>query len=51
MKIKKIYSQVKAIVVSVYLTVPVLRDYKKYNFYGALTKPFPIQDLLNPLER
>jgi signal transduction histidine kinase/ABC-type phosphate/phosphonate transport system substrate-binding protein/CheY-like chemotaxis protein len=50
MEIKKIYPQVKAIVMSGYFTEPVLRDYKKYNFYGALTKPFPIQDLLKLLE-
>ncbi len=49
-EIKKLYPQVKAIVMSSYFTEPVLRDYKKYNFYGALTKPFPIQDLLKILE-
>ena len=49
-EIKKLYPQVKAIVMSGYFTEPVLRDYKKYNFYGALTKPFPIQDLLKLLE-
>jgi hypothetical protein len=37
-------------VMSGYFTEHVLRDYKKYNFYGALTKPFPIQDLLKLLE-
>jgi len=49
-EIKKIYPQVKAIALSGYFTEPVLRDYKKYNFYGALTKPFTIQDLLNLIE-
>jgi CheY-like chemotaxis protein len=46
MEIKKIYP----IVMSGYFTEPVLRDYKKYNFYGALTKPFSIQELLKLLE-
>jgi hypothetical protein len=50
MKIKKIYPQVKPIVMSGYFTEPVLRDYKKYNFYGVLTKAFLIQDLLKLLE-
>jgi DNA-binding NtrC family response regulator len=49
-EIKKIYPQVKAIVMNGYFTEPMLRDYKKYNFYRALTKPFPLQDLLKLLE-
>ncbi len=49
-EIKKLDPQVKTIVMSGYFSEPVLKEYSKYNFYGALTKPFSIQDLLKLLE-
>ncbi|MBA4394802.1 MAG: hybrid sensor histidine kinase/response regulator, partial [Desulfobacca sp.] len=47
----KIDPNVKAIVFSGYSNDPVIQDYEKYGFKGALKKPFLIRDLNNTLSK
>jgi len=44
-KVLEIDPQAKAIVSSGYSTDPVLADFKRYGFIGALTKPYTMRDL------
>jgi len=44
-KLKKIDTQVKAIVSSGYSSDPIMADYKDYGFNGVIPKPYKIQEL------
>jgi len=50
-KLLEIDPQVRAIVSSGYLNDPVMHDFRKYGFTGALTKPYTIEDLSNALNK
>jgi signal transduction histidine kinase/ABC-type phosphate/phosphonate transport system substrate-binding protein/CheY-like chemotaxis protein len=49
-RIKELYPEVQAILISGYFDEPVMHEYKKYGLKGALIKPFTIQQLLELLE-
>jgi len=50
-KLLEIDPQVRAIISSGYLNDPVMHDFRKYGFTGALTKPYTIEDLSNALNK
>ena len=50
-KLLEIDPQVRAIVSSGYLNDPVMHDFRKYGFTGALTKPYTTEDLSNALNK
>ncbi len=49
-EILKIDSNAKVIVSSGYYSNPIVANYKKYGFVGALLKPFKIEDLKNVIQ-
>jgi signal transduction histidine kinase/ABC-type phosphate/phosphonate transport system substrate-binding protein/CheY-like chemotaxis protein len=49
-RIKELYPEVQAILISGYFDEPVIHNYKAYGLKGALIKPFTIQQLLELLE-
>ncbi len=50
-KLKKKDPSVKAIVISGYSNNPVMIDFEKYGFCGAINKPFEIEYLFNTLKK
>jgi len=44
-KLIEIDPEIKAIVSSVYSNAPIISDFLKYGFRGAVTKPFRIEEL------
>ncbi|OAQ21799.1 PhnD/SsuA/transferrin family substrate-binding protein [Thermosulfurimonas dismutans] len=50
-KLRKLFPEVKAIVVSGYSQDPVMEKYKEFGFNGAIIKPFSHQALLATIER
>lgn len=49
-RLREIDPWVKAIVSSGYVNDPIIKDFKKYNFSGAITKPFDIDELVRVIE-
>lgn len=50
-KLKEMDPQVRAIVSSGYSNDPVMTDFRKYGFIGALAKPYTIKDLSDTLSK
>ena len=49
-KLREIDPGVKAIVSSGYSNDPIIKDFKKYNFSGVITKPFDVDELVRVIE-
>ncbi|MEA1928721.1 MAG: hypothetical protein U9N73_10985, partial [Candidatus Auribacterota bacterium] len=50
-RIRKIDQQAKIIASSGYSTDPIMSDFKKFGFDGALTKPYQIKELSQILDQ
>lgn len=50
-ELRELDPDVRAIVTSGYVNDPVMREYRKYGFMGALGKPFSLEDLERELTR
>ncbi|MBS1238581.1 MAG: multi-sensor hybrid histidine kinase, partial [Deltaproteobacteria bacterium] len=49
-KLHKIDPEAKVIISSGYTNDPIIKDFKKYNFSGAISKPFDIDELVRVIE-
>jgi PAS domain S-box-containing protein len=49
-ELKKIKSDVKALVFSGHSTMPIVAQYRKYGFFGRIEKPFDLHQFLHALE-
>ena len=48
---KETYPEVKAVISSGYMNDPVIEEYWKYGFVGAMVKPYSLQELKSSLEK
>lgn len=48
---KEVYPEVKAVISSGYMKDPVIEEYWKYGFIGAIAKPYSLEDLKGSLEK
>ena len=48
---KEVYPEVKAVISSGYMKDPVIEEYWKYGFIGAIAKPYSLEDLKGLLEK
>jgi len=49
-KLHKIDPEAKVIISSGYTNDPIIKDFKKYNFSGVITKPFDVDELVRVIE-